>query len=262
MSSTTSAPPTQCKICDKEFKSPRALSTHIRFKHDISIAGYYGSYVDRSAHDCLTCGAPTKLISMTYGHQPYCSRICAQKDPETSKKKSITGSKTFAENPSIAVDRVTKCKATLAANPQIQLDQIEAMKNTINTPEFKAEKSKLLSVGRRNYYNNLRQSSSTMRYIIYLIAHSSLGVVKIGITLNLKKRIYDLKKDFGSIEIVKTVESTHDLVSVLEIKMHKYFKDKCMVQPQGRGRTEFFDIAITDEAITMLEEFESSIYPE
>ena len=113
--------------------------------------------------------------------------------------------------------------------------------------------AKSISIARRDHYNRLKQSDGTMPCTIYLLAHSSLNIVKIGITTNLNKRTNNISRDFGSVEIIKAIETTHNLASSLEIKMLHHFKSYCKVQPTGDGRTEWFDACITDEALEMLD---------
>lgn len=180
-------------------------------------------------------------------------------NPEIVINKNRKAAETCRQNPHIIEGRSRKRKQTMAANPQLQENINKKIKHTMNLPEVKARQSKSLSIAKRDFYNNLRQNSSTVPCNIYLVNHSSLGIVKIGITVDMKKRMQHLRISFGTIEIIKVVETTYDKAIALEIKMHKRYKEHCRVQKSGNGRTEFYDKCIEASALIMLEEFESSI---
>ena len=167
-------------------------------------------------------------------------------------------SEAVAKDPSITTRRLATRQQTLKENPDILLEAAKKQKETKSTPEWKEKIHKILSIARRDYYNRLRQSDGTMPCTIYLLAHSSLDIVKIGITSDFEKRMKLLRYHFGPMKEIKIVKTTHAIASTLEIEMHEHFKEHCSVQPHGGGRTEFYLNTITDEAIVMLEEIEPS----
>lgn len=250
---------TKCQMCDREFKDSRGLGIHIVRKHKISKSHYYDIYLSDGISGCLTCGAHTRFYEITTGYAKFCSMECNNMNPELAKQRGTNQAATLAEDPSIMKKATAKFKQTLKANPEIKIDAVKKYKHTIRLPEVKARHSKNVSIARRDYYNRLNQSEGTMPCIIYLLAHSSSNTVKIGISSAFAKRLSAIQKDFGSVDIIKIVETTYDKAIELEIKMHKHFKSNCKVQPHGGGRTEFFADVITDEAIAILEEFELSV---
>jgi len=308
MSSTNSAPPTQCKICDREFKSPRALSSHLQLAHKITSKEYYDSHLKQEAEGaCFACGSQTRFRKLTTGYRKFCSHKCSANDLETIELRQALRFKTLTKNPSIRlkadlkrkqtlrdnpeimlnsikkrtdtlrlspdivknagikiseifknnphiIEQANKKRAeTLADNPQIELDRVQNIRHTLSLSETKAK----ISIGLREYYANLRHNSSATQCSVYLVAHESLDIVKIGITTNMQKRIKEIKRDFGQVSIIKERKTTYAIASSLELEMHKYFKSHCEVQPKTGahrgGRTEWFSSCILDEAVQMMD---------
>lgn len=77
-----------CRICNKTFPDKK-LGLHIARTHKMSAEVYYLKYLGKRGY-CLSCGKPTKFITIETGFGKYCSRKCSC----TSK------------------DRLNKCKAT------------------------------------------------------------------------------------------------------------------------------------------------------
>lgn len=84
----------RCKICEKDFISYKALSSHIRQAHKISSDLYYIQYID-SNHTCKVCGNDTKFINLANGFHTYCSSKCSNKDSDKIEKQN----QTFRSNP-------------------------------------------------------------------------------------------------------------------------------------------------------------------
>ena len=63
-----------CKICQKELKSWRALSYHIKL-HNLTSKEYYDCFNTRSY--CEVCGKPTRFVSISTGYKSACSNRCA-----------------------------------------------------------------------------------------------------------------------------------------------------------------------------------------
>lgn len=199
----------------------------------------------------MTPGALERAVAKTK------ATLAANSDIQANAIKKFK--KTIQSNPDILKNRSIKTAETHRSNPQIRIDTIEKMKHTLSTPEAKAMMSRRGSINMRNFHNDLQRNSSTKECSVYLVAHESLGIVKIGITVNMDARIGELRRTFGQANIVKELKTTYDKAVDLEMKMHKHFHDYVNVLPAGAGRTEFFLDVITDEAITMLEEFKSSM---
>lgn len=252
--STPIVPSTQCKICDREFNTLQGLSTHITRAHTINVLEYYYTYINSDDCKCLTCGTTTELISIAKGYRKFCSIKCNNRNPELAAQRIANGATTHKRDPSIRRNAGIKYKQTNKENPNIKIDAVKKMKHTrsLNSPEVRAAISKKVSIGLREYYSNLSCNSSSAECSIYIIAHCSLDIVKIGITTDFNRRLSCIQRDYGPIRIAKNIETTHDIASALEIKMHNHFKEYCKVQPSGSGRTEWFDACITDEALLML----------
>lgn len=175
-----------------------------------------------------------------------------RKNPNIAKDAARKTAKTMRNTPGKMEQRIKKYQETLKNNPEIVIKRSEKQKQTLKDPEVIERKSKAASIALREYYNKLKQNSDTAKYIVYLVSHHSLDIVKIGITNNINNRMHTLKKDFGSIEIIKTLDTVYSKAIKLESKLHDYFKDHCKVQPKGDGRTEWFNSCITEEAVKML----------
>lgn len=80
----------ECLICNKEIKS-KGFATHIVKHHKISCKEYYDTYLkqDRDGK-CITCGEPTKFLSIKLGYRKHCCNKCAQLDPIIKEKKART----------------------------------------------------------------------------------------------------------------------------------------------------------------------------
>lgn len=78
-----------CKICNKDFISYKALSSHIRQNHKISSENYYIKYID-DKHTCKVCNKPTSFINLASGFRTYCSIKCSNTDIDKIDKQSQT----------------------------------------------------------------------------------------------------------------------------------------------------------------------------
>ena len=66
-----------CKICDKEFKNLKGLTTHANSKHNLSSREYYDEYVKKYGEgQCLVCGVETTYRGVTVGYLVTCSIEC------------------------------------------------------------------------------------------------------------------------------------------------------------------------------------------
>ena len=81
----------KCKICEREFNGVTALLAHVAQRHKLKSKEYYDNYLKKDNEGkCLTCGKPTKYISLTRGYGKYCSGSCAfhSKDVQEKIKKN------------------------------------------------------------------------------------------------------------------------------------------------------------------------------
>jgi len=76
-----------CKICEKELVSLKALSQHIR-NHNITSEEYYCKYLKLIQDEgiCLTCGEKTKFKNISTGYQKYCNLKCSNRNPDRKEK--------------------------------------------------------------------------------------------------------------------------------------------------------------------------------
>lgn len=74
---------------------------------------------------------------------------------------------------------------------------------------------------------------------VYILHFPEIKTVKIGLSANLEKRFFHLKKTFGDFNILNVFET--DKCFELESKIHKEFDDFRICLQQGSGRTEFFN---------------------
>jgi hypothetical protein len=89
-----------CKICDKEFKNLKGLTTHANSKHNLSSREYYDEYVKKYGEgQCLVCGVETTYRGVTVGYLVTCSIECRNNNKnikrdywrgKTQSKETIT----------------------------------------------------------------------------------------------------------------------------------------------------------------------------
>lgn len=96
-------------------------------------------------------------------------------------------------------------------------------------------------------------------YILYIVLKVKGKLVKIGKTRksNFKSRIYNIEKDFGTINYNKSFicySSDEQVIDTLERLLHKSFdKDrKVNIFKDGVGKTEWFDSKIHKEILTQI----------
>lgn len=277
-----------CQICERELNNNRSLANHLRYNHpEFSSKKYYDTFFKKEGEGiCLACGGETKFHRSKY--RKFCSKTCSNNNPDVIKKKTEVRKQTMKVNPEISKKCAEKRKKTLNNNPEIEKKRIENYKKTladdssivenrkeaylqtlmdnpeinikraektrqtlVDNPEKEAERGKNISIALRNYNKSLHENHSEENHYLYIIAHQTKPIIKIGLTNEkyLQRRITDISRDFGESKPVLLLKSTHKNVDELETFLHDYFKDRCKVQPEKKsGRTEWFDIKIMEEA--------------
>ena len=76
----------KCKICNKSYKSPSSLGSHLRV-HNITSKEYYNKYLYGGTPICKLCGNETNYINITRGYSEYCSIKCISNSNEIKDKK-------------------------------------------------------------------------------------------------------------------------------------------------------------------------------
>lgn len=80
----------KCKICNKEFDTPKQLSWHVKH-HNLTNKEYYDLYLKQENEGiCLTCGKPTEFISMNKGYRQHCCKKCLNIDKNVQEKRLNT----------------------------------------------------------------------------------------------------------------------------------------------------------------------------
>jgi hypothetical protein len=78
-----------CKICSKELKNLKDLSTHLNFTHKISSKDYYDLYLIKlDEGQCSVCGGVTTYRGLGIGYLKTCSLECKSLDKDYRKKRS------------------------------------------------------------------------------------------------------------------------------------------------------------------------------
>jgi len=87
----------KCKICNREFRSYKALAMHLmRLHKDYSTKKYYDQFLLKDNENvCRICGKNTKFQSLGMGYSKTCSLSCSMKQPETERKRKNTWLKTL-----------------------------------------------------------------------------------------------------------------------------------------------------------------------
>ena len=173
-------------------------------------------------------------------------------NPEIEARRAATYSQNIKDNPEIMKVREIKRQQTLKNNPEIALNSATKYKQTLkDNPEIVKNRTDKISIILRTTYNKLFDKNSIIPYHLYIVKNSIKDIVKIGVSTNPKRRLFEINTAFGSSEIVYTVENKFHKISELELYLHDHFTKYCQVQPTGGGRTEWFDGCILDEAISL-----------
>ena len=81
----------KCKICNKEVKSYKGLSSHLRQTHKIKSQKYYDTYLKQENEGtCLTCNNKTTFQNIKNGYAKFCSSKCAHNNQDVLNKISCT----------------------------------------------------------------------------------------------------------------------------------------------------------------------------
>ena len=174
-------------------------------------------------------------------------------NPEIMKEAGRKISKTLRDNPEISKNRAIKQMETKNGNPEImKVAEEKRLKTLKDNPEILVENGKKIAIAKREYYNKIQESDSTIPFYLYIIKHLTKPIIKIGKSGIPEKRLRQINTSFGDSEIVMLHQKNYKEISNLEIHLHDYFKEHCKVQPKGDGRTEWFDECILEEALSMV----------
>lgn len=81
----------KCIICNKLYKSNRALAQHIRQTHHVTSKEYYDIYLKNpNEGNCMICGKPSIYNGLSAGYSEYCSRQCTDSSATKQNKTKMT----------------------------------------------------------------------------------------------------------------------------------------------------------------------------
>ena len=82
---------TICKICNKDCKSTRSLSYHIKNIHNITLESYYRKFYLQPGEDiCENCGKQLQFIKLTKPFGKTCSKKCFGQNSLTKERRNET----------------------------------------------------------------------------------------------------------------------------------------------------------------------------
>ena len=242
---------TTCQICNKPFKNLISLTNHLRI-HDTKSKDYFIKFFTKEGDDiCLVCGNQTNFNFNTKRFSKHCSRKCTRNNPDVIKLSVENRSKTLEDNPEIMINATKKRKQTHADNPEIMKDlHKKRLKTLEDNPEIEEKRIKRMSITHRNNYKLLQENHSKETHCLYIMEHQYKPIIKIGLTLErqLIARTNRINNTFGVCKTVLLLKGTYQRIDELETYLHDYFNDHCKVQSKGKGRTEWFDKKIMEEA--------------
>lgn len=269
-----------CLLCKEIFQNNYSISHHLRNTHNIKTKEYYDTCIRKVISICLnpTCSTETSFINLVKGYGKYCSHHCMIHDENMKNQKIYKKKQTYTANPSIQQGQSKKCRETLRNNPEIIQKRTQVTRETeLNNPSImeKRKKSraktikenpsimsdagKKIAITKRNSFKKLNSPDSGISEYLYIVAHKSKPIIKVGRSINPFKRLVVINNDFGTSEFVQLVEGRHSEVKAAEDFLHSYFNAYCKVQPSGSGKTEWFDKTILDEALSLINQTTLSI---
>lgn len=261
-----------CQICQIETLN---LGYHVSNKHQISSKEYYDEYLKIPNEDvCNTCNInKTKFRSFKKGYKTFCSVNCGNSNKKLLIQRASKRKQTYLDDPNISQNAIKKFKETYKNNPSLskeavkrRLKKLEDNPSTMiaamkkreetykNNPHIKEKWRKNLSIAKRNTWNRLRENSKDILYYLYLIRHSTKPIIKIGVTWFPEQRLYRIRKHFGECDIIHLKKDSYDIIKPLEDQLHLHFNNYCKVQPNGDGKTEWFDDCIIEEVILLIDQ--------
>ena len=120
----------KCKICNKEFDTPKQLSWHVKH-HNLTNKEYYDEYLKQENEGiCETCGKPTQFISMNKGYRHHCCKKCLNEDKAVQEKRLNTNEKKYGYKTSFSN------KATQDKIKQVIFDKF-GVENVFQADEIK-----------------------------------------------------------------------------------------------------------------------------
>ena len=111
-----------CILCNKIFKSGRALARHIYSTHNITSKEYYDTYLKKSNEGiCKTCGKPSIYHGLSRGYSEYCCRKCTDSNSDKQNKTKQTFIKKYGVDSIFKINDVHKKGVKLAQSKNAKL---------------------------------------------------------------------------------------------------------------------------------------------
>ena len=77
----------KCAICGKDDIKPLGFGSHLK-QHNYTNQQYYDEFIHESDGKCLTCGKPTRFVSIVEGYKQFCCQKCSMQNENTRQKIS------------------------------------------------------------------------------------------------------------------------------------------------------------------------------
>lgn len=244
-----------CQICNKEFRSSRSLSIHLR-KYKLTSEEYFNIYLSTNKNNiCKICGSITSFENINKGYRQYCSVQCRKSDKELQQANDKKMIITLKNNPEILEKANEKRKQTYKENPEILIkSHKKRLKTYKDNPEKINKIYEKISITIRNKFAKISESDSMIPHFLYIIQHLEKPIIKIGRSEDPNRRLDAIINDFGPCIILHTLEGPYNKIQPLESYLHNHLNDYCCVQESGSGRTEWFCESILEDVI-------KAIYP-
>lgn len=151
-----------CKICGKEFDTEKAMSWHVKH-HNLTNKDYYDKYI-KSPNEgiCLTCGKPTKFVSMKSGYRHHCNKNCMNQDKTVQTKRLNTN-----------IEKYGYATSFFSKETQDKVKQTIQLKYGVSNPyaadavKQKIKKTNLKKYGVENPQQNHEIHVKTMKHYKY-----------------------------------------------------------------------------------------------
>lgn len=136
----------KCEICDREFKSLKALSIHLSKCHHENSQSYYDKYFlqDNSDKNCLNCGKKTSFQGLIKGYARYCSPMCVGRCELSKEKSKKTNFKKYGceysgQSSDVKKKRVKTCRKRYGVDNVFQVPENQETYKRTCLKKFGAE---------------------------------------------------------------------------------------------------------------------------
>ena len=231
----------KCLICNKEYKTLCGISHHIK----IDAKTYYIEYMKNKKEIC-SCGKDCKFYGLGRGFLKTCgSKDCKQKMRKIARKThppvtELTKKKMSEWNKNKPPD-----------SDETKIKKSESAKKAIRPPHKESTKKKIGDANAKSlriFHNKIRMSNPLDKnYYLYIILNEKF--IKIGITIDIKRRLKELNnKFFKKCILLDTYYGNYNEIYKLESELHnKYDKYNVILEKRIPGRTEWFKKEILED---------------